>query len=158
VKRSALHDRPVRANSIAPGPARRFAGAARSDIPVTNGLEEKSAARRATDPAPAVRPAEYRPPAAIHSPCTLIFSTVAPTATTPFADNLTPQSWILRPSRRPRLDRQRRTGTGRIRSTVTRAIRHLGLCGIFSAAQTASARRRRTVLHARVHGPAALGW
>ena len=35
--------------------------------------------------------------------CTLIFSTVAATTTTPFANSLTPQSWILRPSRKTSL-------------------------------------------------------
>jgi len=88
----------------------------------------------------------------------LIFSTVAPTARRPSPITLNATELDLAASRKTSVSIvSGATGTGRIRSTVTRAIPHLVCVGIFSAPDR-QRRRRRTVLHARVHGPAALGW
>ena len=72
--------------------------------------------------------------------CILIFSTVAATTTTPLASSLTAQSWILRPSRKTSVSIVNgATGTGRIKSTLTRATRMATGVGSRSAAHTASA-------------------
>ena len=86
----------------------------------------------------------------------MIFSTVAPTTTMPSASSLTAQSWILRPSRTTSLSIVNgATGTGRIRSTVTRATR-IGACvGILSAAQTTSAAGGEPCCMLGCQGPAA---
>ena len=71
--------------------------------------------------------------------CSLILSTVAPTTSTPSARSRTAQSWILRPSRKISVSSvSGASGTGRIRSIVTRAIRIGAGAGIASAAQTTS--------------------
>ena len=89
--------------------------------------------------------------------CTLIFSTVAPTTITPSARSLTAQSWILRPSRRISVSIvSGATGTGRIRSTLTRAIRIATCVGTASAAQATSAAGGEPCCMLGSHGPAAL--
>ena len=90
--------------------------------------------------------------------CTLIFSTVALTTTTPLASNLTAQSWILRPSRKTSLSIvSGATGTGRIRSTVTRATASATGVAIRSAAHTTSAAGGEPCCMLGSHGPAAKG-
>ena len=90
--------------------------------------------------------------------CILILSTVALTTTTSAARSLTAQSWILRPSRSTSLSIVNgATGTGRIRSTVTRAIRIGTGVGMASAAQTTNAAGGEPCCMLGSHGPAAWG-
>src|SRR3954471_15577149 len=88
----------------------------------------------------------------------MIFSTVASTTTTPSAINQTAQSWILRPSRKTSLSIvSGATGTGRIRSTVTRAIRIGTGVGMRSTAHTTNAAGGEPCCMLGCHGPAAYG-
>ena len=88
----------------------------------------------------------------------MIFSTVAATTATPLANNLTAQSWILRPSRNTSLSIvSGATGTGRIRSTVTRTTRIATGVGIRSAAHTTSAAGGEPCCMLGSQGPAAKG-
>ena len=110
---------------IAPGPGTpNWPRAARSDIPVTKGLEEKSTGSTRDCSGPGSSTFSIAASGGNSLACILIFSTVALTTTTPSASSLTAQSWILRPSRKTSLSIvSGATGTGRIRSTVTRATR-----------------------------------
>src|SRR5215213_2116680 len=96
----AFHDRPVDAvpDRARPGTP-KWPRAARSDIPVTKGLEEKSTRSMRDRSGPGSSTGSITASGGSSLACTLIFSTVAPTTTTPFARSLTAQSWILRPSR-----------------------------------------------------------
>jgi len=88
----------------------------------------------------------------------LILRIVAPTTTTSSANSLTAQSWILRPSRRISVASVNgATGTGRIRSMVTRAICIGCGVGIASAAHTANAAGAEPCCMRISQGPAALG-
>jgi hypothetical protein len=67
-------------------------------------------------------------------------------------------NWILRPSRSTSLSRVNgATGTGRIRSMVTRAMRIGTAVGIASAAQTAKAAGAEPCCILASQGPAAFG-
>jgi hypothetical protein len=72
--------------------------------------------------------------------------------------SLTAQSWILRPSRKISVSIvSGATGTGRIRSMVTRAIRIGSRAGIASAAHTTKAAGAEPCCMRASQGPAALG-
>ena len=142
---------------IAPGPGTpNRPRAARSDMPVTNGLEEKSAASTRDCSGPGRSTGSIAASGGNSFSCSLIFSTVAPTTTTPSARSFTAQSWILRPSRKISVSIvSGATGTGRIRSTLTRAIRIGTDVGIASAAHVTSAAGGEPCCMLGSHGPAA---
>jgi hypothetical protein len=90
--------------------------------------------------------------------CVLILRIVAPTTTTSLASSRTAQSWILRPFRTISVSSvSGATGTGRIRSMVTRAIRIGCDVGIASAAHTTKAAGAEPCCMLASHGPAASG-
>src|SRR4051812_6843799 len=90
--------------------------------------------------------------------CALILSTVAATVSLPFAMRRTAHSWILRPSRSTSVSTvSSATGTGRIKSMVTRAIRIGTGVAIRSAAHTASDAGAPPCCMLGSQGPAAWG-
>jgi len=87
-----------------------------------------------------------------------IFSTVAATASTPSARSRTAQSWILRPSRKISVSSVSGfSGTGRIRSMDTRAMRIGTAVGIASPAHTTSEAGAEPCCMVGSQGPAAWG-
>ena len=125
-------------------------------MPVTNGLEEKSAGSTRDCSGPGSVTGSMSASGGNSLACTLIFRTVAATTMTPLARSLTAQSWILRPSRKISVSIvSGATGTGRIKSTVTRAIRIGTGVGNASAAHTTSAAGGEPCCMLGSHGPAA---
>ena len=123
-----------------------------------HGLEEKLGCSSRASPGPGSVTAGTMASGGNACACSFTLSTVAPTTTVLPALSRTAQSWILRPSRSTSVSSVNgASGTGRIRSTVTRAMRIGTGVGIASAAHTTSDAGAEPCCMPGSHGPAAFG-